>query len=76
MEELYQGSLHASIKHPKTDMSCPVFEPRTFCTAGEHSTKELLQQFTLFAIRNLCMAATVHVAITHQLKLGTQKARM
>jgi hypothetical protein len=41
MEELEQGSLHTSIKHPERDMPRPGFEPPTSCTAGGHSTEEL-----------------------------------
>ncbi len=67
MEELDQGSLHPSIKHPKTDMYRPWFYPLISFTLGGHFIKELSRKLTLFAIRNLYMTAPVHVASTHEL---------
>jgi hypothetical protein len=45
MEELDQGSLHPSIKHPEADMYRPGFEPRPWV-----STKELSRQLTHLTI--------------------------
>jgi hypothetical protein len=54
IKELYQGSLHPSIKPRETDMSRPGFEPPTSCSAGRHSTKELFEQFTY------CLSELLH----------------
>jgi hypothetical protein len=58
MEELDQGSLHPSIKHPETDMSRPGFEPPAAYTAGGHYTKELSRHMSNLYLRagDVCSA--------------------
>jgi hypothetical protein len=50
MEELYQDSLHPSIKHPEIDMSQPELESPTSCTVGTLPKS----YHGSYAVRNLC----------------------
>ncbi len=45
--ETWPRSSSYSIRAPEADLYWPGFEPTTSCTAGEHSSKELLQQLML-----------------------------
>ncbi len=45
--ETWPRSSTYSTRAPKADLTWPWFEPTTSCTAGEHSSKELLQQLML-----------------------------
>ncbi len=50
----------SSTRVPETCMSRPVIEPTTCCTAGDHSSQELLKQLMLFGTSTIYMAAPVY----------------
>jgi hypothetical protein len=72
---VFHGNLHPlCTRAPEEDMSRPWFGPTTSCTAGEHSSKELLQQlmpllFGTFIWLPQCMAF-IHSARSKSSNVG------
>jgi hypothetical protein len=67
MKRIDQGHLHPLLEHHESNESRPGIEPRSPASPARTLQARALRAAYADAIRNLYMAAPVHVAITHGL---------